>query len=56
MPCTEWLKSITNGIMSDQYGRDLEKYINSKNPKTLADIEKYTLEYERKIAEQAFKF
>lgn len=56
MPCVQWIKSIASGIMADQYGRNLEKYILSKNPKTLADIEKYTLEYERKIAEQALKF
>lgn len=56
MPCIQWVKSIVDGITKDHYGRNLEKYILSKNPKTLADIEKYSLEYERKIAEQALKY
>jgi len=43
-------------MVSNHYGSTLEKYIESKNPKTLADIELYALEYERKLAEQSFKF
>ena len=43
-------------MVKNRYGTDLEYYVSSKNPKTLADVEQYTLEYERKIAEQTFKF
>lgn len=56
MPCINWIKSIAKGMAGSQYGRDLESYIASKKPKSLAEVERYTLEYERKIAEQTFKF
>lgn len=56
MPCLNWVKSIATGMVSRHYHSSLEKYVTSKNPKTIADIEQYTLEYERKIAEQTFKF
>jgi hypothetical protein len=56
MPCLNWVKSIASGMAGNHYGSTLEKYIESKNPKTLADIELYALEYERKLAEQSFKF
>jgi len=56
MPCLNWIKSVTSGIVASHYGTSLEHYVNSKNPKTLADVEQYALEYERKLAEQSFKF
>ena len=56
MPCLNWVKSVALGMVSNHYGYSLEKYIESKNPKTLADIELYAIEYERKLAEQSFKF
>jgi hypothetical protein len=43
-------------MVASHYGTSLEQYVNSKNPKTLADVELYALEYERKLAEQSFKF
>lgn len=43
-------------MVASHYGTSLEQYVNSKNPKTLVDVELYALEYERKIAEQTFKF
>ena len=43
-----------DNILCNRYGSDLEKYIVSKDPKTLADIEYYTLEYHRKLAQQVF--
>jgi hypothetical protein len=43
-------------MFTSRYGSNLEKYIVSKNPKTLADVEQYTLEYERKLRNEHFKF
>lgn len=43
-------------MVANHYGTSLEQYVNSKNPKTLADVDLYALEYERKLAEQSFKF
>lgn len=54
MPCINWVRSFIGGIFTSQYGTDLEKYIINKDPKTLADIELYTLEYNRKLVHQAF--
>lgn len=50
------MKSIILGFFTKTYQSSLEEYIQRKNPKTIADIEKYTLEYERSLAEQTFKF
>lgn len=56
MPCLNWVKSVASGIVGNHYGTSLEQYIESRNPKTLADVELYALEYERKMAAQTFKF
>ena len=56
MPCLNWIKSIASGMVASHYSASLEKYIESKDPKTLADIELYAIEYERKLAEQSLKF
>lgn len=55
MPCFNWVKSITKSIVTTSYGNSLEQYVNSKHPKTLADIELYMIEFERKLAEKPFK-
>jgi hypothetical protein len=49
-----WVRSFLNKLSPNQYGTELEKYIVSRDPKTLADIEIYTLEYHRKLAQQVF--
>ena len=56
MPCLNWVKALAKDMVSNHYGNGIEQYINSKNPKTLADVEQYALEYERKLADQTFKF
>lgn len=33
------------------YSSDLESYITSRHPKSAADVEKYTQEYNRKISQ-----
>jgi hypothetical protein len=43
-------------MVSNHYGSKLEAYIISKDPKSLADVEAYTVEYERKLANEHFKF
>jgi hypothetical protein len=55
MPCLNFVKSLANSFVKNRYGSELEAYITSKNPKNLADVEQYTLEFERKIADQTFK-
>jgi hypothetical protein len=56
MPCLNWVKSVASAMVSNHYGSKLENYIISRNPKSLADVEAYTLEYERKLANEHFKF
>ena len=41
------------GLLSNQsYGRQLEQYINSKNPVDIGDVERLTNEFERKSAQR----
>ena len=56
MPCVNWMRSLVSDILHNKYGSDLEKYIVSKDPKTLADVEQYALEYERKLSKQILNF
>lgn len=43
------LSSILQRLFTNKpYGEELERYISLRNPKTAADIEHYTKEYERK--------
>ncbi len=56
MTCVNWMRSLVSDMFTSRYGSNLEKYIVSKNPKTLADVEQYTLEYERKLRNEHFKF
>jgi hypothetical protein len=48
------MRSLMTDVLHNRYGSDLEKYIVSKDPKTLADVEQFTLEYHRKLAQQVF--
>lgn len=50
------ITSKIGSIFSRTYGSELEQYINSKSPKTLADVEYYAVQYERKTAHETFKF
>jgi len=45
------IRLITNFFlkMSGNYGNDLESYINSRNPQTEGDVERYTVEYHNKL-------
>ena len=36
------------GFFTDSYGSQLEEYINSRYPKSVYDVEKFTREYESK--------
>jgi hypothetical protein len=54
MPCVNWMRSLMCDVFSNRYGSELEKYIINKDPKTLADVEQYTLEYHRKLNQQVF--
>ena len=41
------------GLLSDQsYGSQLEKYINSRNPKDAGDVERMTNEFQRKTQQR----
>lgn len=50
------LQAIKNSIhkmleilfYTDSYGSNLERYILSKRPQTVFDVEHYTIEYERR--------
>jgi len=55
VPCVNWVRSLVSDLFSNQYGSELEKYIINKNPKTLADVERYALEYNRKLVNQALE-
>lgn len=56
MPCLNWIRTITSAMVSNPYGSKLEAYIISKNPKSLADVEAYAIEYERKLINEHLKF
>lgn len=46
----EQIKTLLKDIfVDDHYGVDLEAYIISKNPQTVADVEYYTKQYEKEI-------
>jgi hypothetical protein len=40
------------GFSSDTYGSALERYIVSRNPKDIGDIERLTQEFDRKQSER----
>ena len=45
---TQLSKVLHRLFAKDSYGKNLEHYIVQRNPKTPADIEHFTQEYERK--------
>ena len=46
---TQLLKWVGKTLFSRQpYGYDLERYIAKQQPKTVADVEYYTREYQKK--------
>jgi hypothetical protein len=55
MGCFIWIGSIVDKLTVD-YGTLMEKYIASRNPKNLADIELFMLEFNRKLADKTLTY
>lgn len=45
---TQLTQILQKLFTSNSYGKNLERYISQRNPKTPADIEHFTKEYERR--------